>query len=79
MGERLLTIRPAVNDHVADVNGVDAVDQGLVGLGHDRHSTLGKTLHEVDLPERSSTVQASRLDTRYELLELIVTARPWQR
>ena len=42
---------------VRDVDGVDAVDQGVVGLADDREAVVGKPLDEVDLPERALAVE----------------------
>ncbi len=63
---------------MGDVNGVDAVHEGLVGLGHECEAALGKPFDEVHLPQRSATVKPFGLDPRDELLQLVVTARTWQ-
>ena len=64
----------AVDEHAADVDAVDAVDEAVVALGDDREPVVGEALDEVDLPERAGPVERARLDPGDELLELLVRA-----
>ena len=66
------------DEEVADVEGVDAVDEGLVGLGDDGEAAVLEALDEVDLPQRPGRVQGPRLDPRNELRELLIRARTRQ-
>ena len=40
------------DEHLGDVEGVDAVDEGVVGLRDDREPAVFEAFDEVDLPQR---------------------------
>ena len=68
-----------VEQHLAQVDGRDAVDQDLVGLGEQRDAAALQPLDEVDLPQRPVGVERPRHDPGHQLAELVHRARPRQR
>ena len=78
VGLEVLGLRADVEQELSQVDGVHAVDQGLVGLGEDRDPVVAEALDEVDLPQRTAAVQRPRDDPRDELEQLLVGARTGQ-
>ena len=76
---RLARLGVDVEDHLAEVDGGDAVDQHLVGLGEDREPALLQPLDQVDLPERAVPVELARHDPGGQLAELVHRPRARQR
>ena len=74
VGERL-GLRRHVEQHLAEVDGLDAVDQDLVGLREHREPAALEPLDEVDLPQRPAAVQRSGHDPGDQLAQLVVAAR----
>ena len=68
-----------VEQHLADVDGLAAVDQDLVALGQQRDAAVLEALHEVALPQRTAPVERPRRDARDELAELVHRSRARQR
>ena len=68
-----------VEQHLAEVHGVDAVDQRLVRLREDGHPAVGEPLDEVDLPQRTVPVERARDDPGHQLAQLVEAARARQR
>ena len=64
-------VRGRVEQDLADVDGLAAVDQDLVALGQQRHPALGQTLDEVALPQRAAAVERARGDAGHELAQLV--------
>ena len=60
-----------VEQHLAEVDGLDAVDEHLVGLGEQRDPAVGEPLDEVDLPQRAAAVQRARHDPGDQLAQLV--------
>ena len=52
-----LDVGVLVEQHLAEVDGLDAVDQRLVGLVEQRDPAVVEPLDEVDLPQRAAAVQ----------------------
>jgi hypothetical protein len=61
----------AVQQHLREVDGVHAVDEHLVGLGEHRDPPPFEALDEVDLPQRTVSVQGAGDDPRHQLEELV--------
>ena len=74
----LLGVGAGVEQHLADVDGVDAVDEDLVALGEQGDLAVGETLDEVDLPERTVHVERSAHDPADQLAQLLHRAGPRQ-
>src|SRR6185295_19172858 len=68
-----------VEQHLAEVDGGDAVDEDLVGLGEQRDAAVLEPLYEVDLPQRTVGVQPARHDPRGQVTELVEGAGTGQR
>ena len=68
-----------VQQHLADIDRVDAVDQSEVGLGHQGEPVVLQTLDQVHLPERPRPVQPAGQDPADELPQLFRRTRPRQR
>ena len=68
-----------VEQHLAEVDGLDAVDERLVGLVEQRDPAVGQPLDEVDLPQRPGPVERPRDDPRDQLAQLLGVARAGQR
>ena len=68
-----------VEQHLAEVDGRDAVDQDLVGLGEQRDPAVLEPLDEVHLPQRTVGVEPARHDPRGQLAQLVHRARTRQR
>ena len=68
-----------VEQQLPEVDGVDAVDERLVGLGEERDPAALEALDEVDLPQRAGAVERSGHDPRRELEELARRTRARQR
>ena len=68
--------RPGVDveQHLAEVDGRDAVDEDLVGLVEQRDPAVLEPLDEVDLPERAVGVEPARHDARGQLAQLVERA-----
>ena len=74
-----LDVGVLVEQHLAEVDGLDAVDERLVGLVEQRDPAVGEPLDEVDLPQRPLPVQRPRDDPGDQLAQLVGAARPGQR
>ena len=68
-----------VEQHLAEVDGGDAVDEDLVGLRQHGHPATLEALDEVDLPQRPVRVEPARHDPPGQLAELVQGARAGQR
>ncbi len=68
-----------VEQDLADVHRVDAVDQGEVGLGDQGEPVVGQTLDQVHLPQRPGPIQPPGHDPPDELPELGRRPGPRQR
>ncbi len=68
-----------VEQHLAEVDRRDAVDQDLVGLREQRDAAVLETLDEVDLPQRAVGVEPARHDARGQVAQLVEGARTRQR
>ncbi len=79
VGLQVLGLRSDVEQQLPEVDGVDAVDEGLVGLVEQRHPALAQPLDEVDLPERPVPVEGAGHDPGDQLAELVVRPRARQR
>ncbi len=74
----LLRVRRLVEEHLAEVDGLDAVDQHLVRLRQQRDLAVGEPLDDVDLPQRPAAVQRPRDDPADQLAELVDGSGPGQ-
>ena len=79
MQRRLPAVGVVVQHDLAEVDGVDTVDERLVRLGDDGETVPLEALDDVDLPERARAVQPASLDAGDELLELFLGAGRRQR
>ena len=68
-------VRLDVEQHLADVDRAEPVDQRRVGLGHHRHAAARQALHQVGLPERPVPVQRSRGQPGDQVQQLRLRAR----
>ncbi len=68
-----------VEDDLAEVDRVDAVDHRLVNLGDDGDPPVGEPLDDDELPQRTGPVERPGLEPGDELGELGVRPRPGQR
>ena len=71
-----LGVLGAVEDDVAEVDGVVAVNERVVGLGEDGEPVVFESFDEVDLPERAVPVEGTGHDPGDEFFELGVGAGP---
>ena len=71
--------RGLLDDELADIPGVDPVDQSVVGLGDDGEAAVLETLEHVDLPQRPGPVEQPGLDPGDEVGELSAVAGLRQR
>ena len=67
----LLALGAGVEQHLAEVDGLDAVDEDLVALREQRDPALGEALDEVDLPERAVHVEGPAHDPADQLAQLL--------
>ena len=72
-------VRGGVEQHLADVDGLAAVDQDLVALGQQRDAAVLEALDEVALPQRTAPVERPGRDARDELAQLVHRSRARQR
>ncbi len=68
-----------VEQHLAEVDGLDAVDERLVGLVEQGDPAVGKPLDEVDLPQRPAPIEGTRDDPRDQVTQLLGVAGAGQR
>jgi hypothetical protein len=69
-------VRLGVEQHLADVDGREAVDEGRVRLGDHRHPVADQPVDQVELPQRSVAVQRLRGHAGHERAQLLHGARP---
>ena len=66
-----------VEQHLADLDVVDSIDQAQVRLGHKSESAVFQALHQIDLPQRSGSVESPGEHPTNELAQL--GKRAWPR
>ena len=79
VGAERLRLLADVEQHLAEVDGLDAVDEHLVRLGEQRDPAAGQPLDDVHLPERAVAVERAGDDARHQLAQLVEGARARQR
>ena len=72
-------LRAGVEQHLAEVDGVDPVDECEMGLPEHRHPTLLESLDDVDLPQWPAAVQRPGHDPGHQLAQLVHAPRARQR
>ena len=79
LGRGQIGLRTRVEQHLADVDVVHAVDQGQMGLRHDREAIAFQPFDDVDLPQRPRSIQPPGHHSADELAQLLHRSRSWQR